>query len=319
MTLTQLRTRYRPFEYPWAGELYERACRSLWFPHEVSMASDVLDWANASKADRTAIGGILRAFTLVEGHVSCYWGETVCQMFPKHEIQALARLFSFQETVHALAYNHLSETLGIDEHAAFLADPEAQRKVNRLINADPTDYATLGLFSGAVEGVSLFASFVGLLSLCAGGRFRGIQQILSWSTLDEDNHSKAGCRLYQTLRDEGLVTAEDDARVKDGFMDVVVNEWLFIDNIDLPDNSPLSAPMLKEYVIYRAKVCLERLGINTDGYAEVDYDKIRPILTIYEPQLLGNVSNDFFSHNKEGSGYVATPRLDSEQVNWSEL
>lgn len=289
------------------------------------MAGDVLDWANASAADQEAISGILRAFTLVEGHVSCYWGEVVTKLFPKHEIQALARLFSFQETVHARAYNHLSETLGIDEHAAFQGDPVAQRKVEAILRGldaerdcmSMSQWVSLGVFSGAVEGVSLFASFVALLSLCQGGRFRGLSQILSWSTLDEDNHSKAGCRLYQHLREEGLIDADYDDLVVEGFEEVLANEDAFIRNIKFPPGHPLTAYQLMEYTRHRTNVCFKRLGIR-EKYL-VDYNEIKPILDLYEPQLLGQVSNDFFSHSKEGSGYVATPTMDVNQIDWAQV
>ena len=118
-SITAYRERYKPFECDWAWEKYKAGVMSMWTPEEVSMSSDVIDWSQESSDNKRLIGGILRAFTLIECHVSCYWSDRVCQLFPKHEIVAMARLFSSQEVIHSWAYAHLSDTLGLDEWAEY--------------------------------------------------------------------------------------------------------------------------------------------------------------------------------------------------------
>jgi ribonucleoside-diphosphate reductase beta chain len=39
--------------------------------------------------------------------------------FPKHEIKQMAMMFGSQETIHAVAYSYLNETLGLDDFKAF--------------------------------------------------------------------------------------------------------------------------------------------------------------------------------------------------------
>ena len=122
----------------------------MWRPEEVSMSTDVTDWQEASEEEKAVIGGILRGFTQLELHVACYWGDVVTKFFPKHEVHAMARAFSCSEAVHAAAYSHLSDTLGLDEFEAFLGDPTARTKIDYFVNqTDPI--VSLGVFSGAGE------------------------------------------------------------------------------------------------------------------------------------------------------------------------
>jgi ribonucleotide reductase beta subunit family protein with ferritin-like domain len=174
------------YEYPEFFEYYQSAVASVWRPEEVAMASDVNDWHhNLSQSERDLIAGVLRGFTVAEMGISEYWGDTVCKLFRKPEILSMARAFSFFEQIHAQAYNHLSDTLGINEFEAFLSDPTAQRKVERFFTSCSSEKVSLAVFSGAGEGVSLFASFAILLAFNKTGRMKGLAQIISWSQSDE--------------------------------------------------------------------------------------------------------------------------------------
>ena len=195
------------FEFPEFFEAYHKAQSSQWRPQEVSFESDIRDWQNSSPEEREIIGGILRGFTQLECHVSDYWAN-IPNWFPKHEISAVARAFSLSEIVHAEAYNLLSDTLGLDEFEAFLGDPVAQQKIGYFLESRGVK-ESLAVFSGAGEGVSLFSSFAVLLSLNLTGRFKGIAQIISWSALDEQQHSDTGIQLFRQLIEEDPLTSDE--------------------------------------------------------------------------------------------------------------
>lgn len=174
------------FDYPEFFDYFKNAVASVWRPEEVPMGSDVNDWQhNLTQSERELIGGVLRGFTVMEMGISEYWGDVVCRKFPKPEVLAMARAFSLFEQIHAQAYNHLSDTLGINEFEAFLSDPTAQQKVERFFTECSSEKVSLAVFSGAGEGVSLFASFSILLAFNKTGRMKGLAQIISWSVRDE--------------------------------------------------------------------------------------------------------------------------------------
>ena len=320
MSITELREPYKingSFEYPEFYEKFQKAIASVWRPEEVSMAHDVYDWQEATAEEKAVIGGILRGFTQLELHVACYWGDVITRYFPKHEIHAMARAFSSSEAVHAAAYSHLSDTLGLDEFEAFLGDPTARAKIDYFVNqTDPV--VSLGVFSGAGEGVSLFSSFAALLSFNLDGRFKGVAQIISWSALDEQQHSDGGCTLFRHLDAEGKVSDEQKAEVIRGFNAVLDNEDAFLEKIfNGYKLKCIDRDDLWHYLRHRANDRLSALNISY-GF---DYDKTKAdsIRMWFEPVLRGQVSNDFFALQKEGSMYVAKPSQTFERVNWKKL
>ena len=320
MSITSYREPYKldgKFQFPEYYDYFQKAIASVWRPEEVSMSTDVTDWQEASEEEKAVIGGILRGFTQLELHVACYWGDVVTKYFPKHEVQAMARAFSCSEAVHAAAYSHLSDTLGLDDFEAFLGDPTARAKIDYFVNqTDPV--VSLGVFSGAGEGVSLFSSFAALLSFNLDGRFKGISQIISWSALDEQQHSNGGCALFRQLDAEGKVSEEQKRQVVEGFEAVLENEGYFLEKIfNGYSLGCIDRADLRDYIRYRANDRLSQLNIDYRfSYNKDGSDRIRKW---FEPVLKGQVSNDFFAHSKEGSMYVAKPEQNFERVKWNAL
>ena len=320
MSITAYRDPYKingKFEYPEFYDRFQKAIASVWRPEEVSMGTDVTDWQEAKDEEKAVIGGILRGFTQLELHVACYWGDVVTQYFPKHEVHAMARAFSCSEAVHAAAYSHLSDTLGLDEFEAFLGDPTARNKIDYFVNqTDPI--VSLGVFSGAGEGVSLFSSFAALLSFNLDGRFKGLSQIISWSALDEQQHSDGGCALFRHLDNEGLVSDEQKRQIVGGFEAVLENEDHFLERIfNGYSLGCVDRDDLWNYLRYRANDRLNELHISHRfSYNKEKSDRIRQW---FEPILKGQVSNDFFAHSKEGSMYVAKPEQNFDRIKWNAL
>lgn len=308
------------FEYPEYFSIYQKALASIWRPQEVSMDSDVRDWQSCTKEEREVIGGILTGFTQLEQVIGDYWCE-VAGLFPKPEIVAMARTFSTFEIIHSEAYSHLSDTLGLDEFKSFLGNGTAQDKVNEFNTHTYSDKVSLGVFSGAGEGVSLFSSFAVLLSFVKGGRFKGVSQIISWSAIDENQHSDAGCSLFrQWVREDGITKEEIDL-IKKGFDRVLENEERFLNNIfGRYEVNGLSPESLIAYMKSRANNRLRELGIYSRevGYL-YDANLSNSVKEWFEPMALGQRNVDFFAHKNDGGNYVSRPTQDFGNLNLSDL
>jgi len=304
------------FEYPYFFEQYQKSLSAIWRPQEVSFESDIRDWQNATEDERAIVGGILRGFTQLETHVSDYWSK-VPQWFPKHEIAAVARMFSLSEIVHGEAYNLLSDTLGLNEFEAFLGDPIAQQKIGYFLENRGVK-ESLAVFSGAGEGVSLFSSFSVLLSLNLTGRFKGIAQIISWSINDEQQHSDTGIRLFRELIAEDPLTLEETRGIVEGFDAVVANEFAFLDKIfEGRTLSTINKNDVREYILYRANDRLARLGVQkVFKYDETSASRIKDW---FHPLMAGATSTDFFAQSKDGGNYISKPTQDFSGVNLKTL
>ena len=309
------------FDYPEFYECYEKTVASVWRHQEVAMEGDLRDWQfNSTPDERAVIAGILKGFVSAELGIGCYWGNEVCRIFPKPEIQAMARAFSFFETIHAAAYSYLNDVLGLKEYEEFINDPIACSKIDTFFQKY-SDKVSLAVFSGAGEGVSLFSSFAVLLSFNKDGRYKGLAQIISWSAIDEATHSKAGCALFRRLVEEtGLTDAEREA-IYSGFRLILKKEFAFIDHIfNSAHIGSIDANELKAYITNLANEQLLTLGLEQIFHLSTEeLSRAKSLSAWFDPMIKGASNSDFFAQSKNGSAYVSKPTQDYMSVDVSTL
>jgi ribonucleoside-diphosphate reductase beta chain len=309
------------FAFPEFYDYYERTVASVWRHQEVAMEGDLRDWQFGSTSDeRAVIAGILKGFVSAELGIGCYWANEVCRIFPKPEIQAMARAFSFFETIHAAAYSYLNDVLGLNEYEEFINDPIACSKIETFFQKY-SDKVSLAVFSGAGEGVSLFSSFAVLLSFNKDGRYKGLAQIISWSAIDEATHSEAGCALFRRLVEETGLSDEDRAAIYEGFRLIVEKEYAFIDHIfNSAHISSIDHEELKAYITNRANERLLTLGLEQIFKLSTEQlSRAKSISAWFDPMIKGASSSDFFAQSKSGDNYVAKPTQDYMSVDLSTL
>ena len=208
MGLFDNRVEYKPFEYPeYYTEGWLKQAQAFWLHTEISMSGDVKDWnERLTDKEKSLVGNILLGFAQTECAVSDYWTQKVVGWFPKHEIQQMAMMFGSQETIHAVAYSYLNETLGLEDFKAFLHEPATAKRFENLVayegNSPRGIASSLAIFSAFAEGVSLYSAFAVLYSFQMRNLLKGIGQQMKWSVRDESLHSKMGCRLFRHMCEE---------------------------------------------------------------------------------------------------------------------
>ena len=208
MGLFDNRIAYKPFEYPeYYTEGWLKQAQAFWLHTEIPMSGDVKDWnEKLTKEEKNLVGNILLGFAQTECAVSDYWTQKVVSWFPKHEIQQMAMMFGSQETIHAVAYSYLNETLGLEDFEAFLHEPATAERFDNLVAYEGTDPVEIGkslaVFSAFAEGVSLYSAFAVLYSFQMRNLLKGIGQQMKWSVRDESLHSRMGCRLFRHMCEE---------------------------------------------------------------------------------------------------------------------
>lgn len=301
------RERLRPYDYEIFAKAHRAVMTSPWSPYEVSMEGDVLNWQNISETERKIIGGILKGFTLIELGVGCYWREFVAKTFKLPEIVQMATSFSHQETIHAIAYDYLESSLGLDTYEAFKQDEIAVKKLEDILNSrdDSNIGRNLAIFSGGVEGVSLYASFAVLISFVKKGLFKGMaNQILSWSVLDEKLHSAMGIELYHQLITEYPELKPEDAELQSAFEMIAQNEYAFLqDAFGDADSIPtISFNEATDFVRYRTNKKLMELKVPPIYELTGDYLSVKDF---FDTTIDSKMQNDFFAVMRNGGGYSA--------------
>ena len=268
MGLFDNRIEYKPFEYPeYYTEGWLKQAQAFWLHTEISMSGDVKDWnEKLTDKEKSLVGNILLGFAQTECAVSDYWTQKVVGWFPKHEIQQMAMMFGSQETIHAVAYSYLNETLGLEDFKAFLHEPATAKRFENLVayegNSPRGIASSLAIFSAFAEGVSLYSAFAVLYSFQMRNLLKGIGQQMKWSVRDESLHSKMGCRLFRHMCEEDnqlLNLCRSD--VIKAAEDMVQLEAMYIDKMfEAGEIEGISSYDLINFIKKRANEKLVELG-----------------------------------------------------------
>ena len=303
MGLFDERIAYKPFEYPeYYTEGWLKQAQAFWLHTEIPMSGDVKDWnEKLTKAEKNLVGNILLGFAQTECAVSDYWTQKVVSWFPKHEIQQMAMMFGSQETIHAVAYSYLNETLGLEDFEAFLHEPATAERFDNLVAYNGNNTVGIGkslaIFSAFAEGVSLYSAFAVLYSFQLRNLLKGIGQQMKWSVRDESLHSKMGCTLFRHMceEDDTLLNAcrDDVIAAAKTMLDA---EEKYIDKMfELGDIENLRAYDLKQFIRKRLNEKMVELGyIDLGTYFAFDEEASSNLDWFYH--LTGGLTHtDFFA------------------------
>lgn len=268
---------------------------------EISMASDINDWKlNLSEAEKNIIGHILKGFTQSEIFIQEYWGSMVSKWFKKPEIQMMAAAFASMESVHAVSYAYLNQSLGLEDFDAFLHEPSAKAKIDRLIatkgKSKEEIAKSLAIFSAFNEGVNLFSSFAVLLNFSRFNKLKGVGQIIAFSIKDESLHSEAGCWLFRVFVEEypTIMTDELKAEIYDAARLTVELEDAFISKaFAFGEIEGITEAELKNFIRFRANTKLEDLGFKKN-WKNIDKDLLKN-MEWFDVMSSGTSHSDFFA------------------------
>jgi len=303
MGLFDERIPYKPFEYPeYYTEGWLKQAQAFWLHTEIPMSGDVKDWnEKLTPEEKNLVGNILLGFAQTECAVSDYWTQKVVSWFPKHEIQQMAMMFGSQETIHAVAYSYLNETLGLENFEAFLQDEATMERFDNLVSYDgnnPVGIAkSLAIFSAFAEGVSLYSAFAVLYSFQLRNLLKGIGQQMKWSVRDESLHSKMGCQLFRHMCKE-MPNLLEDCRddVVSAAKAMLDAEEKYIDKMfERGDIENLKSYDLKQFIRKRLNEKLQELGYFDLGqYFAFDQEAATNLDWFYH--LTGGLTHtDFFA------------------------
>ena len=303
MGLFDKRIAYKPFDYPeYYTEGWLKQAQAFWLHTEIPMSGDVKDWNESLTAkEKHLVGNILLGFAQTECAVSDYWTQKVVSWFPKHEIQQMAMMFGSQETVHAVAYSYLNETLKLEDYEAFLHEPATAERFDNLVAYDGDDKRgiakSLAVFSAFAEGVSLYSAFAVLYSFQLRNLLKGIGQQMKWSVRDESLHSRMGCQLFRHMREEDKDLLEDCREdIVDAAKIMVELEEKYIEKMfEMGDIDGIKSYDLKQFIRKRTNEKLQELGyVDLGSYFSYDEEAAGNLDWFYH-LTGGHTHTDFFA------------------------
>ena len=219
--LTDERTFFKPFQYPWAYDAWLKHEQAHWLHSEVPMLEDVKDWKNKlSTEEKQFLTHIFRFFTQGDIDVAGGYVKNYLPYFPQPEIRMMLMGFAAREALHVAAYSHLIETLGMPEttYQEFLEYDSMRSKHDYFMdlsnsNGTPESVATnIAAFSAFTEGMQLFSSFIMLLNFPRHGKMKGMGQIVTWSIVDETQHAESMIKLFRAYVEENRELWNDELK-----------------------------------------------------------------------------------------------------------
>ncbi len=274
--MTDERTYFKPFNYPWAYEAWLKHEQAHWLHTEVPMAEDVKDWKKKLTAEeKQFLTNIFRFFTQGDIDVAGGYVKNYLPYFPQPEIRMMLSGFAAREALHIAAYSHLIETLGMPEstYSEFLEYQEMRDKhdyVTELSSKNGTLESTathIAVFSAFTEGMQLFSSFIMLLNFPRHGIMKGMGQIVTWSIVDETMHAESMIKLFKEyikenpeiwgdeLKSKIYTIAEKMVQLEDKFIDLSFN------GTHMRDLEPADVKQYIRYIADRRLISLGMKGI----------------------------------------------------------
>lgn len=274
LRLTDERQYFKPFSYPWAYDAWLKHEQSHWLHTEVPLLEDVKDWKRRLSAEeKEFLTNILRFFTQSDIDVAGGYVNNYLPQFPQPEIRMMLCGFAAREALHIAAYSHLIETLGLPEttYNDFFEYKEMRNKHEYFqqlsgeeYHASQTIATQIAAFSAFTEGMQLFSSFIMLLNFPRHGKMKGMGQIITWSLVDETQHTEAMIKLFRTYIEENrdiwndslkssiYAIAEKMVQLEDKFIELAFNGFKLED---------LTIEDVKQYIRYIADRRLISLGL----------------------------------------------------------
>jgi ribonucleoside-diphosphate reductase beta chain len=271
LRLTDERSFFKPFNYPWAYDAWLKHEQSHWLHTEVPMIEDVNDWKKKlTKEEKQFLTHIFRFFTQGDIDVAGGYVKNYLPYFPQPEVRMMLTGFAAREALHVAAYSHLIETLGMPEstYNEFLEYQEMKDKHDYFLSIAGQDSKTIAqqiaAFSAFTEGMQLFSSFIMLLNFPRHGRMRGMGQIVTWSIVDETMHAESMIKLFRTYIEENKDIWNDELKgqiysiaekmvsLEDRFIDLAFKLGPMVD---------LNPDDVKQYIRYIADRRLISMGM----------------------------------------------------------
>jgi len=262
---------YKPFQYPWAYEMWLKQQQLHWLPEEVPLADDVKDWhKKLTPGEQNLLTQIFRFFTQADVEVNNCYMRHYARVFKPTEVCMMLAAFSNMETIHIAAYSHLLDTIGMPEieYSAFLKYKEMKDKYDYMQGFtvdNPREIArTLAVFGAFTEGLQLFASFAILMNFPRFNKMKGMGQIVTWSVRDETLHTQSIIRLFRTFVEEnpGLLDDALKQELYDSCATILHHEDAFIDlAFEMGGIEGITAQDVKNYIRYIADRRLTQLGL----------------------------------------------------------
>lgn len=213
-----------PFKYQWAWEKYLAACANHWMPNEINMSADVALWQDLqglTDDERIIIKRSLGFFSTADSLVANNLVLAVYRHITNPECRQYLLRQAFEEALHTHSYQHVIQSLGLDEAEVFnmyreipcvstkavwalqftksLGDPNFKTGTPE---RDQRLLRDLIAFYVVFEGIFFYVGFTQILSMGRRNKMTGTAEQFQYILRDESMHLNFGIDVINQIKIE---------------------------------------------------------------------------------------------------------------------
>ena len=282
-----------PFKYTWAWDKYLSGCANHWMPNEVNMTADIALWKDPhglSDDERIIVKRSLGYFSTADSLVANNLVLGIYRLITNPECRQYLLRQAFEEALHTHSYQHIIESLGLEESEVFNMYREIPAVANKATwslahtktLSDPsfntgtpeTDQQLLRnliAFYVITEGLFFYVGFTQILAMGRRGKMTGTSEQFQYILRDESMHVNFGIDVINQIKIENphLWTESFQKEVKD-----MIRNGVDLETAYAIDTMPrgilgLNSNMFKEYLQFIANRRANQIGLE-ELYSNVE-------------------------------------------------
>lgn len=297
--------------YPIFRELYEKQKKAIWFPEELNIQQDALDYHHLSADEKdlfdTAVGYFSSSELLVQNVL-------VNAFFPLLSDPHAKMSFSTQlfiESIHSDFFESVLQSFGMDKTAMYdvaFSDPYLRKKQDLIVEQiDQISYGRIDpdtiegqkqvlrailLNNIVLEGIFFYSSFAHFFAMKEMGKMKNVVSGVELILIDESLHLQNGIEAILIMLDECPEITEDEAFVEEMRQILLTGLQLELDYIRSKFGQRtmlgMSYPELEKYLKYITDRRLMELGfepefnINDNPLRFLQKEDVKKLINFFE-------------------------------------
>jgi ribonucleoside-diphosphate reductase beta chain len=274
---------------------------NTWFPKEVDMTRDVIDYKNLTETEKQAYDKALAQLIFMDSLQTNNLIDNVNPYVTSPEINLILVRQSFEEALHSQSYAVMVDSISTNSEEIYelwRRDMMLKRKNDAIaavydqLSGNPTEHNFVkACFANQIlEGIYFYSGFAYIYTLARSGKMLGSAQMIRFIQRDEVTHLVLFQNLINTLKRErpDLFTKKLEDEVYEMFREAVQLEVDWGKYITQGQILGLTNEIVEQYIQYLADDRLKNVGM------EPIYNVDNPIKWVDDFAKFNDQKTNFF-------------------------
>jgi ribonucleoside-diphosphate reductase beta chain len=291
-------------KYQWAYNLWEMMLNNTWFPKEVDMTKDVIDYKRLTEAEKAAYDKVLAQLIFMDSLQTNNIIDNINPFITAPEINLILVRQAFEEALHSQSYAVMVDSISTNTDEIYelwrrdmmlKSKNDAIAKVYEDLAQNPTDHNIVkAMFANQIlEGIYFYSGFTYMYTLARADKMLGSAQMIRFIQRDEVTHLLIFQNMINTTRRERpeLFTKQLIDEVYEMFEAAVKLESDWGAYITQGQILGLTDQIIEQYIQYLADRRLKAVGL------EPMYNVEHPIKWVENFSKFNDQKTNFFEGN----------------------